>query len=399
MLWSLAWMLLLGLLLGELFKALHLPSFLGMILTGILLGPHVLDQMDASLLAISSDLRTIALSVILIRAGLALDQRDLKIVGRPAIWMSFVPAIFEILALSVLANWLFALPWLEAFLLASVLAAVSPAVVVPRMLDLIHQGRGTTRRVPHLILGAASVDDIVVIVLFSLLLGMATNQSYDWWTLLVVPVAIATGTITGWLIGWAVAKLVALWHVRDTTKVLGLLAIALFLIALEDTITSWIPFSPLLAILVMGIAFLHYAPIRAVRVRDKFERVWVLAEVLLFVLVGSAVDVSVALQAGGLAVVLIAGGLIARIIGVQTALSRSALNQNERWFSSVAYVPKATVQAAIGGIPLMMGVASGTLILAIAVWSILLTAPLGATGIDVLSKRWLTLDETGISAE
>jgi NhaP-type Na+/H+ or K+/H+ antiporter len=399
MLWSLAWMLLLGLLLGELFKALHLPSFLGMILTGILLGPHVLDQMDASLLAISSDLRTIALSVILIRAGLALDQRDLKIVGRPAIWMSFVPAIFEILALSVLANWLFALPWLEAFLLASVLAAVSPAVVVPRMLDLIHQGRGTTRRVPHLILGAASVDDIVVIVLFSLLLGMATNQSFDWWTLLTVPVALMTGVLAGWLIGWASAEVVARWHVRDTTKVLGLLAIALFLIALEDTITSWIPFSPLLAILVMGIAFLHYAPIRAVRVRDKFERVWVLAEVLLFVLVGSAVDVSVALEAGGLAVVLIAGGLIARIIGVQTALSRSALNRNERWFSSVAYVPKATVQAAIGGIPLMMGVASGTLILAIAVWSILLTAPLGATGIDVLSKRWLTLDETGISAE
>lgn len=397
MLWSVALMFSLGLLLGEGFRLLRLPSFLGMILTGILLGPHVWNQMDETLLAISSDVRTIALVVILIRAGLALDRTDLKAVGGPVFWMSFVPALFELSILTLLATWMFGLPWLEAALLASVLAAVSPAVVVPRMLDLMKRKLGTRHRVPQLILGAASVDDIVVIVLFTTLLGMATTGSIQWGAILLVPAAIGIGAAIGFVIGFALAKLFVWFHVRDTTKVLLILAVALFLIALEEPIQAIIPFSPLLAILVLGIAFLQYSPERAFRLRDKFDRVWVLAELLLFVLVGAAVDLGVAWQAGGLAVLLVLGGLLGRTLGVQMSLLGSELNTKERWFCGVAYLPKATVQAAIGGIPLLMGVPSGELILAIAVLSILITAPLGATGIDVLSSRLLMEEKTPMS--
>jgi NhaP-type Na+/H+ or K+/H+ antiporter len=386
---SLALIFTIGLVLGELFGKVKLPRFIGMILTGIVLGPYVLDLISDDILMVSDELRTIALVVILLRAGLNLDLSDLKKIGRPAILMSFIPATIEIIVVVILAPLLFGISYLEAAILGSVLAAVSPAVVVPKMIQLMNEKYGHDKRVPHLVMASASVDDIYVIVLFTSFLAMYQTNNLSFGSLALIPVAIVVGIILGSLFGVLLSILFTKLRVRDTIKVLLLLATAFFILSFEDWVNQFIPMSGLLAVMVIGITFLNQSEERALRLRDKFDKVWVFAELVLFVLVGAKVDISVALDAGIFALVLLFVEVSFRIIGVQLCLIKTSLNQKERMFSGVAYIPKATVQAAIGAIPLAAGVESGELILALAVLSIIVTAPLGAIGIDLTYKRWL----------
>jgi NhaP-type Na+/H+ or K+/H+ antiporter len=389
MLLSLALIFTIGLVLGELFGKVKLPRFIGMILTGIVLGPYVLDLISDDILMVSDELRTIALVVILLRAGLNLDLSDLKKIGRPAILMSFIPATLEIIVVIILAPLLFGVTYLEAAILGSVLAAVSPAVVVPKMIQLMKEKYGHDKRIPHLVMASASVDDIYVIVLFTSFIAMYQTNNLSFGSLALIPVAIVVGIILGAFFGVLLSILFTKLRVRDTIKVLLLLATAFFILSFEEWVNQFIPMSGLLAVMVIGITFLNQSEERALRLRDKFDKVWVFAELVLFVLVGAKVDISVALDAGIFALVLLFVEVSFRIVGVQLCLIKTSLNQKERLFSGIAYIPKATVQAAIGAIPLAAGVESGELILALAVLSIIVTAPLGAIGIDLTYKKWL----------
>ncbi len=378
-----------GLLFGEIFRKWNLPGFLGMIITGIILGPFALNLIDVSILSISADLRTIALAVILLRAGLSLDIKDLKQIGKPAFFMAFIPATLEITVVALIAPLLFGIPLIEALLLGTVLSAVSPAVIVPKMIHLIEEGYGKEKRIPHLLLASSSVDDIYVIVLFTSFLQMQQTGDFSLSGILLLPVSILTGVLIGFIVGYLLALLFTVFRVRDTIKVLIILGASLLLISLQETINTIIPFSALLSIMVLGISFLNQAEERAKRLRNKFNKVWVFAELTLFVLVGAAVDIKVALGAGLLAILLLFLELAGRFIGVQLSLMKTNFTIKEKMFCSVSYIPKATVQAAIGSIPLMMGVPSGELILAIAVLSILLTAPIGALSIEYTHNKWL----------
>jgi len=389
MLLSLALIFTIGLILGELFVKLKLPGFLGMILTGLLLGPYALDLISVDILNISADLRTIALVVILLRAGLSLDIEDLKQIGRPAILMAFIPATLELTAVILLAPLLFDIGYFEAVILGSVLVAVSPAVVVPKMIRLMEEGYGKAKRIPHLIMASASVDDIFVIVIFTSLISMYQSGDLALGSFLLVPLAVLMGILAGILIGLLLSWFFRVFRVRDTIKVMILLAVSLFVIVGEPRVNDVLPFSALLAVMVIGITFLNRSEERALRLREKFSRVWVFAELVLFVLVGAAVDVHVALAAGPLALLLLTVALTFRFGGVQLCLIGTNLESNERLFAGLSYLPKATVQAAIGAIPLTLGVPGGDLILALAVFSILVTAPLGAVGIDVTHTRFL----------
>lgn len=383
MLLSLALILTMGLILGELFGKIGLPKFIGMIITGIVLGPYVFDLISDDILNLSGDLRLIALIVILIRAGLTLDVKDIKIIGKPAVLMSFVPAILEVTVILIFAPLLFDITYLDAAILGSVIAAVSPAVIVPKMITLVNERWGMKKRVPHLILASASVDDIFVIILFSSLIEMATIGTVNLTSLYTIPIAILSGLVLGYLCGLLLSFLFSKLRVRDTVKALIFLAIAFFILSLETQIDQVIPLSGLLSIMIIGISFLKHSPERAHRLRNKFEGVWVFAELVLFVLVGAAVNINVALNAGLFTIILLIIGLSFRILGVQLSLIKSNLNKKERLFTSIAFTPKATVQAAIGAIPLSLGLASGDLILALAVLAILITAPLGAFLIDM----------------
>jgi len=376
MLLSLALIFTVGLILGEIFTKLKLPGFLGMIITGMVLGPHVLDLISSDILNISSDLRTMALVVILVRAGLSLDISDLKKIGRPAILMAFIPATLEIIAVVIFAPLIFGIGYLEAAILGSVLAAVSPAVIVPKMIKLMDEKYGQEKRIPHLIMASASVDDIYVIVLFTSFLSMYSSGDLSVASLVEVPIAIIVGVLIGALLGYILSVFFAKFRVRDTVKVMIIMATAFFVISFEEFINDFIPMSALLSVMVIGIAFLNQSEERALRLREKFSRVWVFAELVLFVLVGTKVDLSVALGAGLFAVLLLFIELSFRLIGVQLSLMKSKLNQKERLFTGISYIPKATVQAAIGAIPLMLGVEHGDLILALAVLSIIITAPI-----------------------
>ena len=305
MLFSLALIFTICLVLSELFMKIKLPGFIGMILTGIILGPFVFDLIDGSILNISDELREIALIVILLRAGLSLDIKDLKIIGRPAILMAFIPATLEIVAVAIFAPILFGITLVEALVLGSVLAAVSPAVIVPKMIALMEQKYGEKKRIPHLIMAGASVDDIYVIVLFTIFTRMYLTGGFAVSSLFEIPIAIVLGVLVGLLVGVFLAKLFSVFRVRDTIKVLMMLSAAFFVIALEDTISSYIPFSGLLAVMVIGIPFLNQSEVRAKRVQQKFSKIWVFAEVVLFVLVGAKVDISVALTAGLVAILLL----------------------------------------------------------------------------------------------
>lgn len=388
MLTSLAYIFLLGLLLGAVAQKLRLPPLVGMLLTGILLGPYVLDLLDPSILSISADLRQLALIVILTRAGLSLDLADLKRVGRPAVLMCFVPACCEILGMVLLAPRLLGLSTLEAAILGAVVGAVSPAVIVPKMLDLMEQGYGARHSIPQLILAGASVDDVFVIVLFTAFTGLARGQSMGAGSLLQVPVSILLGLAAGALIGAALAGLFRRVHMRDSVKVVILLSVGFLLVAVEGRLKGTLPFSGLLGVMGMGLALQRRRMEVAQRLSAKFSKLWVAAELVLFVLVGAAVDVRYAAGAGG-AVLAVLGALLFRAAGVGLCLLGTSLTRRERLFCVIGYLPKATVQAAIGGIPLAMGLPCGQTVLTVAVLAILLTAPLGALGIDLTYRRLL----------
>lgn len=389
MLTSLALIFLCGLLFGTLFSKLKLPPLLGMLLTGIVLGPYVLSLLDPSILSISADLRQLALIIILTRAGLNLDLASLKKVGRPAILMCFVPACFEIGGMLVLAPPLLHISLLEAAIMGTVVAAVSPAVIVPKMLHLMETGYGTKQSIPQLIMAGASVDDVFVIVLFTSFTGLAQGQQISAVSFLSIPVSILLGLLVGAIIGVLLALLFARFHMRDSVKVLLILSLSFLLVALENTVKSTVPFSGLLAVMSLNIAVQRKRTEVAVRLSAKFSKLWVAAELILFVLVGATVNLSYVATAGLAAVAVILGVLLFRMLGVCVCLLKTTLQKKERLFCMLAYLPKATVQAAIGSLPLSMGLACGNIVLTVAVLSILITAPLGAFLIDLTYKRLL----------
>jgi NhaP-type Na+/H+ or K+/H+ antiporter len=392
MLISVALILICGFALSGIFQKLRLPGLLGMLITGIVLGPYVLNLIDSNLLAVSADLREIALIVILARAGLSLDIKDLKKVGRPAILMCFVPATFEIIGAVLLAPPLLGISVVEAAIMGAMLAAVSPAIIVPKMLSLMEKGYGTHKSIPQLIMAGASADDIYAIVLFTSFIGVYKGGSFDAITLLKIPVSILTGLAIGIGIGFVLVKIFKKLHIRDTIKVLIILGISFLLVGFEDYISSFVPFSGLLAVMALGGTILKMYETLAKRISGKFSKIWVAAELILFVLVGAAVDIRYVYSAGLAAVLVIFGALVFRSVGVFISLIKSGLTFKEAVFCNIGYLPKATVQAAVGAIPLAAGVAAGNTILSVAVLSIILTAPLGALGIDLVYKKLLKKD-------
>lgn len=389
MLLSIALVFLCGMTLGKIFEKLKLPSLLGMIATGIILGPHVLDLLDNSILEISKDLRQIALIIILTRAGLNLDIRDLKKVGRSAVLMCFIPASFEIVGMIIFAPLFLGITRLEAAIIGTIIAAVSPAVIVPRMLKLMENGYGVKKGIPQMIMAGASIDDVFVIVLFTAFTRLAQSGEMDLNNFLVIPVSIFLGILGGVLVGYILSIIFSKVHIRDSGKVIIILSISFLLVTLEHHLDGIIGFSGLLAVMAMGATIQQKKYELSKRLSVKFSKLWVGAEVLLFVLVGAIVDINYALKAGLFSIVLIFCVLVFRMIGVLLCLVKTKLNKKERIFSAIAYMPKATVQAAIGGIPLAMGLACGDIALTVAVLAILITAPLGAVLIDVTYNKLL----------
>ena len=389
MLTSIALILLLGLGAGWLFTKLKLPSLLGMILVGILISPYCLNLIDDSVLRISGDIRQIALVIILTRAGLSLHIADLKKVGRPAILMCFVPACVELLGTVIFAPMLFGVSLLEAAVIGSVMAAVSPAVVVPRMIKLMEEGYGVRESVPQLILAGASVDDVFVIVVFSSLTTLASTGNVSVSNLLQIPTSIGLGILLGVCAGWLLVLFFRKCRIRDSVKVLIMLGVSFLLLEVQNQLEGIVAVSGLLAIMSMGIVVRQKADLLAQRLSGKYNKLWLGAEVFLFVLVGAAVDVRYALSAGIAVVLLVAAALVFRMTGVLLSLLGTTLTRKERLFCMLAYTPKATVQAAIGTIPLAMGLPCGAIVLTVAVVSILLTAPFGAICVDRSYKRLL----------
>ena len=389
MLTSLALIFLCGLLLGSIFQKIKLPPLLGMIITGIILGQYALNLIDQSVLSISSDLRQIALIIILTRAGLNLDINSLKKVGRPAILMCFVPACFEIIGMVLLAPTLLGISILDALIMGTVVAAVSPAVIVPKMLKLIETGYGKDKSIPQMIMAGASVDDVFVIVLFTSFTGLAQGESFSPISLIQVPISIILGIGLGILIGIILGFFFKKVHMRDSIKVIIILSISFLLVTLENSLKGIVPISGLIAIMGIGISLQKIRSDASKRISIKFSKLWVAAELMLFVLVGATVDIKYAFSAGIMAILLIFGVLVFRMIGVLICLIKTKLNKKERIFCMIAYCPKATVQAAIGSIPLTMGLSCGNIVLTVAVLSILITAPLGAFFIELLYKRLL----------
>lgn len=389
MLLSISLILIVGMSMGWLCQRMKLPSLLGMLVTGIILGPYVLNLLDESILGISSELRKIALIIILTRAGLGLDVSGLKKIGRPAVLMCFVPASFELLGMILLAPKLMGLSVLEAAVMGAVLAAVSPAVVVPRMVKLMEEGYGVKEGIPQLILAGASVDDVYVIVLFSTFVGMMQGQGASVVSFINIPVSIVLGIAIGLLFGVLLAYYFKNVHIRDTSKVLIILSISFLLVVMEDRLTTAITFSALIAIMFLGIGLQYKREVVAKRLSVKYAKLWVAAEVFLFVLVGATVNIGYLGKVGVKALIVIIGAVMFRMLGVFVCLLGTSLKRKERLFAMMAYTPKATVQAAIGGIPLSLGFACGDTVLTVAVLAIVLTAPLGAFAIDLSYQRLL----------
>lgn len=373
--------------LGYICQKLKLPSLLGMLITGMILGPYVLNLLDPNILAISADLRKIALIIILTRAGLGLDLSALRKLGRPAILMCFVPATCELIGIVLLAPKLLGLTTLEAAIMGAVLAAVSPAVVVPRMVKLMDEGY---KDIPQLILAGASVDDVYVIVLFSTFIGMIQGQGANIMSFINIPISIILGILIGILLGYVLAIFFKNIHIRDTSKVLIIISVSLLLVVLEDSLTTSITFSSLISIMFIGVGLKRNREEVAKRLSIKYGKLWVGAEVFLFVLVGATVNINYLSHVGFKALLLIILALIFRMLGVFICLLNTKLNKKEKLFAMIAYTPKATVQAAIGGIPLSLGLSCGDIILTVAVLAIVLTAPLGAFAIDLSYKKLLT---------
>lgn len=389
MLLSISLILILGMFMGWICQKIKLPSLLGMLITGIVLGPYVLNMLDDSILGISAELRKIALIIILTRAGLGLDLSGLKKIGRPAVLMCFVPASFELIGMILLAPKLMGLTVLEAAIMGAVLAAVSPAVVVPRMVKLMDEGYGVNEGIPQLILAGASVDDVYVIVLFSTFVGMMQGEGASILKFVNIPISIFLGIAIGLLIGVLLAYFFKKMHIRDTSKVLIILSISFLLVVMEDKLSTPITFSALIAIMFISIGLQKKRETVAKRLSVKYGKLWVAAEVFLFVLVGATVNIGYLGKVGVKALIVIIGAMVFRMFGVFVCLLGTSLKREERLFTMLAYTPKATVQAAIGGIPLALGFTCGDLVLTVAVLAIVLTAPLGAFAIDLSYKKLL----------
>ena len=396
MLTSLAFIFLVGLSMAAICQRLKLPRIIGMLITGIVLGPYVLDLLDPSILSISADLRQMALIIILLKAGLSLNLSDLKKVGRPAIMMSFVPASCEILAFFLFAPYILGITRIEAAVMGAVLGAVSPAVVVPRMVQLMEKRYGTTKSIPQLIMAGASCDDIFVIVLFTTFVSMAQGGSAHIMDFINIPISIVLGIVLGAIVGYFLSLFfeTAYAHrhcVRNSMKVIIVLGVSFMLMAVETWLKGILSVSGLLAVVSMACVIkIKSVAFVSKRLSEKFGKLWLAAEVLLFVLVGAAVDIRYTLSAGIAAVLMILVALVFRSIGVAICLLGTSMNWKERIFCMIAYLPKATVQAAIGSVPLAMGLPCGQIVLSVAVLAILITAPLGALGIDLTYKRFLT---------
>ena len=389
MLLSISLILIVGMSMGWICRKCRLPSLLGMLITGMVLGPYLLNLLDENILGISAELRKIALVIILTRAGLGLDLSGLKKLGRPALLMCFLPATFELIGVLLLAPKLMELSLLEAAIMGSVLAAVSPAVVVPRMVKLMDEGYGVKQGIPQLILAGASVDDVYVIVLFSTFVGMMQGESASVISFVNIPISILLGIGIGLSFGFLLALYFRKVHIRDTSKVLIVLSISLLLVVLEDSLTTPITFSALIAIMFIGIGLRRKREKVAARLSAKYGKLWVAAEVFLFVLVGATVNIGYLGKVGIKALLVIVAALLFRMLGVFLCLLGTNLLCRERLFVMLAYTPKATVQAAIGGIPLALGFACGDTILTVAVLAIVITAPLGAFAIDLSYKKLL----------
>ena len=393
MLTSIAVILLFGLLGGWIFSKAKLPSLLGMIIVGIVLSPHGLNLVDDSMLTISGDLRQIALVIILTRAGLSLNFSDLKMVGRPALLMCFVPACVEMVGTIIFAPLLLGVSILDAAIIGSVMAAVSPAVVVPRMIKLIEDGYGTDKSIPQLILAGASVDDVFVIVVFTALTTLASTGEVSAISFIQIPTSILLGVLLGGAVGTILVWYFRRFHIRDSVKVLIILSVSFLLLELQNRLEGIVPVSGLLAIMSMGIIINQKYDVLAKRLSVKYNKLWLGAEIFLFVLVGIAVDLKYAIAAGVGVILLVILALVFRMMGVAVSLVKTKLNKKERLFCMVAYSPKATVQAALGTVPLAMGLSCGEIVLTVAVISILITAPFGAIGVDNSYKKLLAKQE------
>ncbi|PKK94005.1 MAG: potassium transporter [Tenericutes bacterium HGW-Tenericutes-6] len=392
MLLSIALIIMTALFSAKIFKLLNLPPIIGMLLSGIILGPYALDLIDDGILNIAVDLRQMALIVILFRAGLSLHLEDLKIVGKKAILLSFIPATIEMLVIFLLAPIFFDMTYIESLMLGTVVAAVSPAIVVPRMIERMKEHYGTHKKIPHLILASASIDDIFVIIMFMASIQLYQGSSLSLMTIIHIPLSIILGSLLGIMSGFLHIKIFKLFHMRDTVKVLWIFSLSFLMIVLEHAIKDVIPISGLISVMVFGISLKHYYPKLADRLHVKFEKIWVIAEIMLFVLVGAVLNITIIPKIGIYAVMLIILALLGRVMAVFLALLKSNLSSKERLFVAFSYLPKATVQAAIGAIPLSLGVPMGDLILSIAVLSILITAPLGAYLMDRTYQKLLTHD-------
>lgn len=394
MLMSLCVIMLSGLLLGWICKKIRFPSLFGMIIAGIIIGPYALNLIDQSVLDVSSDIRRIALIVILIRAGLKLDLSDLKKVGRPAVLMCFVPACFEIVGMVVLAPILLNISFLDAAIMGAVIGAVSPAVIVPRMIKLIDEEYGTDKGIPQMILAGASVDDVFVIVMFTTFTGLAQGGEVSILRFLNIPVSIVTGIIVGLIAGFLFVKWFLKINIRATVKAIIVLSVSFALWAFEDSF-KMVPFASLIAIMAIGIGIKKWGSHYAKELSGKYDKMWAVAEIFLFVLVGASVAIDSAVSAGVSAIILVLGVLVFRMVGVFVCILGTKLSMKEKLFCMIAYTPKATVQAAIGGLPLAMGLPCGQMVLTVSVIAILLTAPLGAFGIDLTYQKFLKCRKGG----
>lgn len=394
MLVTLALMIIAGQLSSSFFRRIKVPGVIGMLLAGLLMGPFVLNIMDEKMLLISADLRKLALIIILLRAGLGISKSSLLAVGRPAFFMGFLPGVCEAMMVAFLANRLLGFTIVEGFILGFIIAAVSPAIVVPKMIEFLDEGRGKDKNIPTLVLAGASIDDVFAITLLSVALGLygGVNQSLAS-VMMSIPLAIVLGGIIGLFVGWLILKVFNRFEMGDTRKVLYVLAFAILLTGLEALLKGRIEIAGLIGVMAIGLIILEKSPSTAEHLAQSYGKIWFFAEVLLFTLVGAQVNIQVAIQSGGVGIIVIFLGLLARGIGVYLSLIGTPLNFKERTFCAIAYIPKATVQAAVGGLPLMMGVANGEIILALAVLSIMITAPIGALGIHVAGKKLLTVSK------
>ena len=386
MLASLSIIFLFGMFMGWIFKNLRLPPLIGMIIAGIIVGPYSLNILSETMLNISADLRKIALIIILSRAGLSLDLEQLKKVGRPAIMMCFVPAAFEMAACTIISHFVLNLSYIDSAIVGAVIAAVSPAVVVPRMIKLIDGKYGSKKGIPQMIMAGASADDVFVIVMFTAFVSLSQGGNISALSFIKIPISIFLGIAIGVVFGIILCRLFSAVSVGASSKVIIYLGLSLFLTSAETYLENIIPFASLLSVMACGAIIYRLNPNDAKDMSSKFSELWVGAEILLFVLLGSVVDIKYAVASGMAVILVIILSLIFRMLGVQTCLIKTSLNRKERLFTSLSYIPKATVQAAIGSVPLSMGLSCGKTVLTVAVTAIILTAPIGAILIDKTYK-------------